>query len=77
MANLVIFRDRLRATSMCFDYNFFRIELSCEWVDAKILNYFHRMFLHFSVAMEMHFAKCHILKIAITMHSNLTLFDSQ
>ena len=46
-----------KAASKCFYYNFFRIELSCEWVDAKNLKLFHGMLLHSSVAMETHFAQ--------------------
>ena len=39
-------------TYKCFYYNFFRIELRCEWVNTKNLEFFHGVLLHSSVAME-------------------------
>ena len=30
-----------RGTSKCFYYNFFRIELRCEWLNTKFFDFFH------------------------------------
>ena len=53
----------------------------CYWVDTKNLKLFHGMLLHSSVAMETHFTQLRSYlenrMAAITMHSNLILFDSQ
>ena len=53
MTNLVIFRGRLRALlRKCFHCKIFRIDLRYEWVNTKILEFFHGMLVHSSVAME-------------------------
>ena len=38
-------------------YKTFRIELRCEWVNTKNLDFFHGMLLHSSVAMETCFSQ--------------------
>ena len=50
MTNLVILRS-FKGTSKCFYHKIFRIELRCEWVNSKNLEFFHGMLLHSSVAM--------------------------
>ena len=51
MTNLVIFRGRLRALLSVFIINFC-IELRCEWVYTKNLEFFNGVLLHSSVAIE-------------------------
>ena len=61
VTNFVIFRGRLK----CFYYEIYSIELRCEWVNTKNLEFFHGMLLHSSVAMETRLVNSgHILKIA-------------
>ena len=46
------FQRSFKGTSKCFYYKIFRIELRCEWVNTKKLDFFHGMLLHSSVVME-------------------------
>ena len=50
VTNLAIFRGRLRELPSVFII--FRIELRCEWVNTKNMEYFHGMLLHSSVSMD-------------------------
>ena len=65
MTDLVIFRGRF--TSKCFYYKTFRIELRCEWVNTKNLDFFHGMLLHSYVAkVSILISLSHILQTVIT-----------
>ena len=78
MTNLVIFRGRLGALPKCFYCKIFRIELRCEWVNTKNLEFFHGMLVHSSVLWKRVLVSWgYILKTTKATHSNVIPFDSE
>ena len=67
------FQRSFRGTSKCFYYKIFCIELRCEWVNTKDLEFFIGMLLHSSVAMETSFGHIFI-KRCEDKHYSLKFF---